>query len=77
MGLECLSDNILNSHSSINMEKNKESIEDIKQSLQDAVQVLNDLLLFDKLDSGTLNIENICIHPMKILKEIELFSLQV
>ena len=80
IGLECLSDSILNSHNSNNsnnMNKNKESIEDIKQSLQDAIQVLNDLLLFDKLESGTLNMENMYMHPMKILKEIEIFTLQV
>lgn len=61
----------------MNEAKNKESVEDIKQSLEDAIQILNELLLFDKLESGTLSMEKTYLKAMKLLRTIEMFSLQV
>jgi signal transduction histidine kinase len=40
-----------------------ETIEDISHSCQTALSVLNDLLTFDKIESGQMNMELEMTHP--------------
>ena len=74
MGLDLLSED-----STINGNKdNLKTVTDIKTSCDVAVNVLNELLMFDKLEGGTLLLERVEIDIIEFMQEVvQLFQIQV
>ena len=59
-------------------EDDLKTVQDIKKSCDIAANVLNELLMFDKLESGTLLIEKIEIDVLNLIQEaVYLFQIQV
>ena len=76
MGLQLLHKELLdNNHDD---ESKLEMISKIETSCETALAILNDLLVYDKLDSGILKLELQRVHATEFLMEtIEPFYLQV
>ena len=57
--------------------KNKQFITDIRKSLQEAIQILNELLMYDKIESGVLELDVNPFNAIELLQSIEMFEVQV
>ena len=59
-------------------EDDLKTVQDIKKSCDIAVNVLNELLMFDKLESGTLLIEKVEIDVLNFIQDsMQMFQIQV
>ena len=56
IGLDIISE-ACNDKSKFQSIKNQQFITDIRESLQEAIQILNELLMYDKIESGVLELE--------------------
>ena len=76
MGLQYLKENISDTNN--NSEERVETVTDIQNSLDVSLEVLNDLLLYDKLESGHLQLEFSDIPFYSFVKDtLKPFQLQV
>ena len=57
--------------------KNKQFITDIRKSLQEAIQILNELLMYDKIESGVLELDINPFKAIELMQSIEMFEVQV
>ena len=57
--------------------KNQQFITDIRESLQEAIQILNELLMYDKIESGVLELDINPFNAIELLQSIEIFEVQV
>ena len=57
--------------------KNQQFITDIRESLQEAIQILNELLMYDKIESGVLELDANPFNAIELLQSIEMFEVQV
>ena len=54
------------------------TLKDVQSSCEIAVSVLNDMLLYDKIESGLMSLELAIISPWSLIKQsVELFYIQV
>ena len=75
MGLQVLRNDLHSSGATSSILSTLKSLEDASDV---AVDILNDLLLFDKLDSGILKLDLTCVSVKPFLMEtVEPFLLQV
>jgi signal transduction histidine kinase len=57
--------------------KNQQFITDIRKSLQEAIQILNELLMYDKIESGVLELDTHPFKAIELMQSIEMFEVQV
>ena len=58
--------------------ENLDTANDVKNACDVAVNVLNEVLTFDKLESGTLMLEKSTVHAMGLVEEtVSMFQIQV
>ena len=67
LGLKLLHDSLSFSHSDA---ENLETVKDVKQSCDIAVYTLNELLVFDKLESGILKLELENLQPLRFIQDV-------
>lgn len=64
IGLDILSETSKDK-SKFQSNKNQQFITDIRKSLQEAIQILNELLMYDKIESGMLELD---INPFTAIE---------
>eukprot|EP01042_Synura_sphagnicola_P026997 gene26997-34875_t len=73
LGLKLLLDDLLRlqeEHQDSEMADRLETVRDVKESCDIAVNILNELLVFDKLESGMLKLEEEKLDPLEFLKDV-------
>ena len=76
IGLDILSETCKNK-SKFQSNKNKRFLTDIRKSLQEAIQILNELLMYDKIESGVLELDINPFKAIELMQSIEMFEVQV
>ena len=76
IGLDILSETSKDK-SKFQSSKNKQFITDIRKSLQEAIQILNELLMYDKIESGVLELDINPFKAIELMQSIEMFEVQV
>ena len=56
---------------------NQQYITDIRKSFQEAIQILNELLMYDKIESGMLELDISPFKAIELMQSIEMFEVQV
>ena len=69
MGLHYLESHLNTENSPVEKEY-IDVLRDTKRSCDDAVEILNQLLLYDKIDSGLLQLEKTRISPYDFLEDV-------
>ena len=72
LGLDILLEN-----KEISPEKRNEYLLDVRQSVTVAVQTLNELLMYDKIESDTLKVDKTIVSVLELLDTIKTFSLSM
>jgi len=72
LGLDILLEN-----KDISPEKRDEYMLDVRQSVTVAVQILNELLMYDKIESDTLKVDKTTLSVLELLDTIKTFSLSM
>jgi len=57
--------------------QNQQFIKDVRSSLQEAIQILNELLMYDKIESGVLELEITSFSVLELFPSITQFEVQV
>ena len=76
IGLDILSETSKDK-SKFQSNKNKRFIIDIRKSLQEAIQILNELLMYDKIESGVLELEITSFKATELFQSITIYEIQV
>ncbi len=76
IGLDILTDTSKDK-SKFQSNKNQQFIKDIRKSLQEAIQILNELLMYDKIESGVLELDINPFKAIELMQSIEMFEVQV
>ena len=76
IGLDILSE-ISKDKSKFQSNKDKQFITDIRKSLQEAIQILNELLMYDKIESGVLELEITSFNVTELFQSITIYEIQV
>jgi hypothetical protein len=58
-------------------EKRHEYLLDVRQSVTVAVQTLNELLMYDKIESDNLKMDKTTVSVLELLETIKTFSLSI
>jgi len=72
LGLDILLEN-----KDISPEKRHEYLLDVRQSVTVAVQTLNELLMYDKIESDTLKVDKTTVSVLELMDTIKTFSLSM
>jgi signal transduction histidine kinase len=76
IGLDILSETCKDK-SKFQSNKDKQFITDIRKSLQEAIQILNELLMYDKIESGVLELEITSFAVTELFQSITIYEIQV
>jgi signal transduction histidine kinase len=58
-------------------EKRDEYLLDVRQSVTVAVQTINELLMYDKIESDTLKVHKTAVSVLELMETIKTFSLSM
>jgi signal transduction histidine kinase len=76
IGLDILSETCKD-ESKFQSNMNQQFISDIRKSFQEAIQILNELLMYDKIESGILELDKSPFKAIELMQSIEMFEVQV